>query len=305
MSTQASATTEKGHRADIEAQHLNFLDAGDAGASLRRQISVQLSAEQFERLYLQPGGAKAKGDLSKRFGNPTPLGLACFLLCMTPFNCYLMGWTGTTTGAFLNLVDPFMFYGGVGLILAGIMEWIIGNTFSSLVFITFSGFFLSYGLTLQPSQGIAAALASDPVNYYGGQALYLVWFAVLILIFLVAALRTNVIFVLVFTCLDIAIWLQIASYIKLAHQDFKHVESLTKASGAFGFATTMLGTHAPSDFARIIRSVAEASLDSFLLRLVPRNPRSSLAPPEFPSGCRLATLSGFMAVSRGPNPHQH
>lgn len=49
---------------DLEAQHLGLMDT-DGGASLRRQISVQLSPEQFERLYLQPGGAKAKGDLSK------------------------------------------------------------------------------------------------------------------------------------------------------------------------------------------------------------------------------------------------
>jgi hypothetical protein len=31
---------------------------------------VQLTAEQFERLYLQPGGTAAKGDAAKRYGNP-------------------------------------------------------------------------------------------------------------------------------------------------------------------------------------------------------------------------------------------
>lgn len=52
------------HTGDLESQNLNLMDS-EAGASLRRQISVQLTAEQFERLYLQPGGAKAKGDLAK------------------------------------------------------------------------------------------------------------------------------------------------------------------------------------------------------------------------------------------------
>lgn len=68
MSAQPPLPSEKGqlaHPADLEAQHLNLLDNDAGGASLRRQISVQLSAEQFERLYLQPGGAKAKGDLAK------------------------------------------------------------------------------------------------------------------------------------------------------------------------------------------------------------------------------------------------
>lgn len=75
MAAQAP-TVEKAphpaHNGDLESQHLNLMDS-EAGASLRRQISVQLTAEQFERLYLQPGGAKAKGDLAKvrSLTNPT------------------------------------------------------------------------------------------------------------------------------------------------------------------------------------------------------------------------------------------
>lgn len=60
------------HNGDLESQHLNLMDS-EAGASLRRQISVQLTAEQFERLYLQPGGAKAKGDLAKVRSLTTPI----------------------------------------------------------------------------------------------------------------------------------------------------------------------------------------------------------------------------------------
>lgn len=68
MSAQPPPAAEKAqsaHTADLESQHLNLMDGEAGGASLRRQISVQLTAEQFERLYLQPGGAKAKGDLAK------------------------------------------------------------------------------------------------------------------------------------------------------------------------------------------------------------------------------------------------
>lgn len=62
MANQIPAS-EKAH-SDLESGNLNLLDS-EGGASLRRQISVQLTAEQFERLYLQPGGVKAKGDLAK------------------------------------------------------------------------------------------------------------------------------------------------------------------------------------------------------------------------------------------------
>lgn len=77
-------TTKVDHYADLEAQ-----SGHQGGAGLSRQISarplfpppatsylnspplqVQLTSEQFERLYLQPGGQAAKGDLAKRFGNP-------------------------------------------------------------------------------------------------------------------------------------------------------------------------------------------------------------------------------------------
>jgi uncharacterized protein len=57
--------------------------------------SVLMTKELFEKLYLSPQTAVA-GDLRKRFANPTPLGLAGFLLALTPLACNLMGWGGST-----------------------------------------------------------------------------------------------------------------------------------------------------------------------------------------------------------------
>ncbi|BGP43328.1 hypothetical protein JCM10450v2_007479 [Rhodotorula kratochvilovae] len=225
---------------DLESGNLGLLDS-DGGASLRRQISVQLSPEQFERLYLQPGGAKAKGDLSKRFGNPTPLGIASFLLSLTPFSCYLMGWVGTSTAAGATLVGAMLGMGGLGLTLAGIMEWVLGNTFTSVVFITFGGFWLSFGFLLQPMQGIATTLDANSVEYNGGIAMFLVWWAVLVLIYLIASLRTNAVFVALFGFLEITFWLLAVIYIKLAYGDVGMVPTLLKAAGAFAFLTCAMG----------------------------------------------------------------
>lgn len=80
----------------MSAEHINDTKGGDhdiesqLGGGLSRQMSVrpsrahptrrfsehvssqvQLTAEQFERLYLQPGGTAAKGDAAKRYGNPS------------------------------------------------------------------------------------------------------------------------------------------------------------------------------------------------------------------------------------------
>lgn len=206
-----------------------------------RQISIQLTQEQFERLYLEPGGRKSKGDLAKRFANPTPLGIASFLLALTPFSCYLMGWAGTTSAAAATLVGSFYFMAGLGLMVAAILEWILGNTFTVVVFFTFGSFWLSFGFLLQPSQGIATALGATTADYNGGIALYLVWWAVLNLIYTIASLRTNVVFVLLFSFLEVAFWLLVALYTKLALGRTSMLAGITKAAGVFGFLTCCMG----------------------------------------------------------------
>ncbi|GAA5921689.1 hypothetical protein JCM1841_007090 [Sporobolomyces salmonicolor] len=244
MATQSGPSTQALHSPHSEkTQQLGDIESGgllDGGASLGRSISVQLTAEQFERLYLQPGGQKAKGDLSKRFANPTPLGLASFLLCLTPFSCYLMGWAGTTTAAAPTLVGAMLFMGGLGLMVAAILEFILGNTFTVVVFFTFGSFWLSFGFLLQPEQGIAAALGATSVDYNGGISMYLFWWSVLTLIYLVASMRTNVVFFLLFLFLDVAFWLLAVLYLKLAHGD-ANVGSVLKSAGAFAFLCTMTG----------------------------------------------------------------
>ena len=52
------------------------------GAPLSRQVTVTMSPEQYERMFFQPG-APLRGDYAKRFGNPTLLGLICFLIPYT------------------------------------------------------------------------------------------------------------------------------------------------------------------------------------------------------------------------------
>ena len=47
------------------------------GSDLSRQVTLQLSSEQYERLFLQP--SQAKGDLSKRLGM-APFHVICKLL---------------------------------------------------------------------------------------------------------------------------------------------------------------------------------------------------------------------------------
>ncbi|GAA6062800.1 hypothetical protein JCM10212_006161 [Sporobolomyces blumeae] len=235
---QPSLQQEKSHQAMSDVERNDLLDGG---APMGRQISIQLTQEQFERLYLEPGGRKSKGDLPKRFANPTPLGIASFLLCLTPFSCYLMGWAGTTTTAAPTLVGAMFFMGGLGLTIAGILEWVLGNTFTVVVFVTFGAFWLSFGFLLQPLQGVATALGATSTEYNGGIAMYLIWWAVLNLIYTIASIRTNVVFVCLFTFLEITFWLLVSVYLKLALGSLGHLDAILKAAGAFAFLTCIMG----------------------------------------------------------------
>lgn len=69
-----------GRQISVTLSKLGGPDCYDMMAGFARHIRTELrgllaalAPEQFEQLYLQPGGVGGKGDLSKRFANPTPL----------------------------------------------------------------------------------------------------------------------------------------------------------------------------------------------------------------------------------------
>jgi hypothetical protein len=55
------------HKIDHEMKEHNGHNFVGNGAELSRQVTVQLSSEQYERLFFQPS-APRRGDLAKRFG---------------------------------------------------------------------------------------------------------------------------------------------------------------------------------------------------------------------------------------------
>lgn len=50
--------------------------------------------------------------------------------------------------------------GGLLMFTGGVLEWVLGNTFASVVFTTFGSFWLSFGGTLVPSFNAYGAYAS-------------------------------------------------------------------------------------------------------------------------------------------------
>jgi len=242
---------------------------GGGGGPIGRQISVTLTPEQFEQLYLQPGGVGGKGDLTKRFGNPTPVAIAGFLVCLTPLSIYLMGFGSSDSSSAVSQVGANYILGGVLLIIAGILEFVLGNTFPSVVFMTFGGYWIAFAIGNDPAVGVASAFAEGAASpaLNSGTAIYLACWGVLIFIYTLGSLRTNMVFVALFFTLDIAFFLLSAAYFRIA--EGRDPTSLLTAGGAFAFVTSICGWY-------------------IMLALI-------LGSTGFPFSVPLGDLSGFMS----------
>ncbi|KAH7133361.1 GPR1/FUN34/yaaH family-domain-containing protein [Dactylonectria estremocensis] len=224
----------------------------EALKQFRSAASVSMSPELFEKLYLSPMN-EVKGDLRKTFGNPTPIALVGFLLAFTPLSCDLMGWRGAGgSGAASN--GAYIFMGGLLMLIGGILEWVLGNSFPAVVFCTFGGFWFSYGATLIPAfasyasyapadaESAAEGLATTGFNASFG--FWLLFMGVLTTIFLVCSLRTNVAFVVIFFSLMICFYLLTAGFWALARDAVGNAALANKliiGGGACGFVCCLSG----------------------------------------------------------------
>lgn len=67
-------------------------------------------------LYLQPSQkSRQQGELIKALGNPTVLGIICFILNLMPTSMVLMGFRGTTSSGTLGMIGVYYFVGGLGM----------------------------------------------------------------------------------------------------------------------------------------------------------------------------------------------
>ncbi|KFY87974.1 hypothetical protein V500_06652 [Pseudogymnoascus sp. VKM F-4518 (FW-2643)] len=107
------------------------------------------------------------GGLRSIIGNPTPIAVTGFVMSLTPLSCDLMGWRGAGHDGAAH-IGAYIFFGGVLLLVGGLLECLIGNTFSSVVFMSFGCFYLTLAATLQPFYGAYAAYSPSPTDPAAG-----------------------------------------------------------------------------------------------------------------------------------------
>ena len=103
--------------------------------------------------------------------------------------------------------------GGLLGILGAIGEFILGNSFSTMVFGIYGSFFLAYGATLQPAYNAYGAFSPDPSNpsagimappFLAGIGFLGLMMALFSFFAMICSVRTNAVFVFVFVCLTFA-----------------------------------------------------------------------------------------------------
>lgn len=215
---------------------------------LSRQVTLQLSSEQYERLFFQP--SQAKGDLSKRLGNPTLLGVLGFIIPFTTIVLSFLQFEGSSTQSVASICSSFYFFGGIAMNIAGIAEFILGNTFPFVAFVIYGTHWVVLAYTSDPSHAIISSYAVDSLpgllsqEFNAGQGNYNLVMALVSFAFLCGAIRTNIPFVILFVSLVLVFSFVSAAYYQLGYQGIDglaHATHYFRIAGGIGFVGAVAG----------------------------------------------------------------
>jgi len=164
--------------------------------------------------------------------NPGPLGLFSFASTTLVLSLINTQARGVTTP---NVVCGMaIFVGGLVQLLAGMWEFPKGNVFGATAFTSYGAFWMSYATILIPGSGIVDAYAkSPPEELTNALGIYLIAWGVFTFLMMIATLRKNAAFLLLFACLTI-------TFVLLAIGMFAVKVSFAKAGGTLGIITALV-----------------------------------------------------------------
>ncbi|GAB7352581.1 hypothetical protein MBLNU459_g2965t1 [Dothideomycetes sp. NU459] len=228
----------------MSGQHLDKLETTNSNDNLTRQITI--SREEYERLFFQP--SPPVGDLAKRLGNPTLLGLCGFLIPFQATMFCLMGFQGTNANSTVAISGAYFFLGGIAMNIAGICEFILGNTYPFAVFIIYGSHWCQLGYALDPVHdlvGVYGAEGATSKLYNSGTGFYNLTMCLISFIFWFGSMRTNGPFCLAIFCLIPLFGLFAAANFHIGYHPtaagIEYALYLQKIAGGFGFVTALCG----------------------------------------------------------------
>jgi len=167
----------------------------------------------------------------RRLANPSPLGLLGF-----GATTFILSMFNIRAGGVMEpnvVLGMALGYGGLVQLIAGIEEFVCGNTFAATAFSSYGGFWFSFGTLYIPQFGVVDAYGTDTAGLDNALGIYLSAWGIVTLIFLIACLRSSIALISLFFFLDVTFWLLDAGF-------YSGVENVTKAGGAYGILTAAI-----------------------------------------------------------------
>jgi succinate-acetate transporter protein len=169
--------------------------------------------------------------------DPGPLGLAAFALTTFVLMVYRTGMIATGDSVVLGLA---LAYGGLAQLLAGMWEFVKGNTFGAVAFSSFGAFWISYWWLVNH---LPADAAGKDLTH--GIAVYLLAWGIFTTYMFIASIRVSAAVMGVFLFLAL-------TFFALAIGAFGPSTTWTKIGGWLGMITALLAWYA--SFAAILKS---------------------------------------------------
>jgi succinate-acetate transporter protein len=213
---------------------------------------------QFERLMKTYSSTP-----SPRF-NPTPLGLCAFALTLFVYSMYNAGATVPVDTPPIQIVMGLaFFYGGLIQLLAGLLEFRIGNNFAALAFCSYGGFW--FGLaSLYSYLFNFVSEVDDPTILNKALGVFFLAWAIFTAAMFISSLRTNIVLIAFFFFLTITFILLTAYKFEQDHRDIQ------RAAGAFGILTSAIGWYAA--FASLLKRNENSYFSLPVYNLAPQSP---------------------------------
>ncbi|OBT46374.1 hypothetical protein VE00_02756 [Pseudogymnoascus sp. WSF 3629] len=138
-------------------------------------------------------------------------------------------------------IGPYYWFGGALQLIAGVLEFFLGNTFPFVVLTSFGGFFLSFATTLTPSYNASAAYGTDVEQFHATFGFFPLFMGLLCVFYFVCSLRTNIVFATIFFFLVAALGLLTGGHWQIAQGHVDLAANINIAAGAVAFVSAICG----------------------------------------------------------------
>lgn len=196
---------------------------------------------EFERL------VKGYPKRSIHVMNPTPLGFCAFALTLFVYSMYMAGATVPVTMSPAPAMGLALFYGGLIQLIAGLLEFRLGNNFYALTFCSYGGYWFGlaslyiggsfnfFSATGTNTNGFTSISVFDPTIQDKALGVFYLGWTIFTLAMLISSVRSNVVLVGFFFFL-------LVTYILFTASKFLMSQTigLQQAGGAIGIFTAVI-----------------------------------------------------------------